>query len=274
VSTALQFSSRKAREKAFIAVWPGDDVVTLEFGGETICAPPIDVVAEAGQGRWRFGSARDERGRAIPGTVLIADRYRDSAEGPQKSFDAEKFLFGNGDPGRGLIGVNELLVARGLMIVDDVSQVAEAQRVGREMWEEIQAKADDDLILRELAFRRDYEAKNPGAPVPPSTNDGAVREAVERRKKRTLLKRPSVSTDDLLAAIGGTAAVASGSTTPAPVAVSEPTLSLGDIASQLWKAAKTNSVILTKPQQQALLDQDAAGMEDVRAALQAKGVSL
>jgi hypothetical protein len=272
VSSALQFSSRSAREKAFIVVWPGDDIVYLEFHGETVCAPPTDVVAEAGKGRWRFGSARDQSGRPVPGTVLISDRYVDGPEGVRKSFDSEWFLFGDGKPGRGLIGVNEPLVARGLMVVDDVSMVEAAKKVGRAMWEERQAKADDELIYQELTKRKNHEAKYPGAPVPMSSDEQEVKAAVERQKQRAYRNRSSVSTNDLIQALGGVGAP-SVAVAPAP-SVAAPAPGIDAIADRLFEAAESNNITLTKPHLKALLGKDPAGMEEVRALLQEKGVSL
>jgi hypothetical protein len=273
VSSALQFSSRAAREKAFIVVWPGDDIVSLEFIGETVCAPPTDVVATAGQGRWRYSSAKDHQGRPIPGTVLIGDKYTDGPDGTRKSFDAEWFLFGDGTPGKGLIGVNEPLVARGLMIVDDPSQVAEAKRVGREMWEEKQAIADDLLIKGEWERRQRHQEKAPGTPVPVASDDLAVKAAVERQRLRTVKSRSTVSNDDLLAAMGATVAPVT-TTAPAPAPATEASLSLDTIADYLFDTAEQHSVTLTKPQLKGLLKRDVAVMEEVRQALEAKGLEL
>lgn len=273
MSSALPF--RRSREKAFIVTWPGDDIVELRFLGETICAPPIGAIAEAEKGRFRYGSARDAHGNYISGTVLIKDRFDQTPEGSKKVFDAEYFLFGDNTPGKGLTGTNEPLMARGLMVVDDISQVAEAHRVGREMWEEKQAIADDDLLRNELARRQRHAINAPGAPVPVALDDQAVKAASERQKMRTLRNRPSVSDDDLISALGGVSAVQLPVTTKAPLApVADDVLSPSDIASHLWKAAKSNSVTLSKPQQQALLDQDPAGMEEIRAVLEGKGIAF
>lgn len=277
MSSALPF--RRNREKSFIITWPGDDIVELRFLGETICAPPIGAIAEAKKGRFRFGSAQDERGNYISGTVVIKDRFETTPEGAKKVFDAEYFLFGENIEGQGLTGTNEALMARGLMVVDDVSQVAEAHRIGREMWEEKQAIADDELLRNELARRQRHAINAPGAPVPVALDDQAVKAAAERQKQRTTRNRPSVSDDDLVSALGGVSALGAAArppvTTKAPVApVADEALSPADIASHLWKAAKSHSVTLSKPQQQALLDQDPAGMEEVRAVLEGKGIAF
>lgn len=271
--------NRFLREKKYIGVWPGDDNPVLKYASDELVVPATNEVAEAGKGRFRFGSARDRAGRPIPGTLVIADRYTSDGGTAQKVFDAEDFL-------NGLHSVNEALMARGFRVVNEPEEVESARREGRAAWEDAQQIADEETLRLELARQARWSAKNPDLPVPRGSDDTSVRAAIDRLKNRQVNRPTAVKRDEVVAALGGamtatpsiTAADFEAIETATPTAPPEPVKdegpSIEQIAKHLYEMSEEHSVTLSKGELKGLLSHDATTLESVRAKLEEAGVAL
>lgn len=252
------------KPQEYIAVWPGDDHVMLKtFGDEFLC-PNRHTVAVAGQGRYKFGSAKDRNGNPIPGTLLLRSRRErdDVTGGYENRFDARaacEHLY-----------TNRPLLERGFSVVMDVDDVEAARTAGRVKWEEAQIKAWEETLRLDLEEKAYYEKK--GQPQPTTSNSKAVREAMEGLARVNRTRGGNVSREDVMAVLGGgTGQAPKPEATPAlPPSAFRPEPSEADIAlaaSDLFSQLSEAGINLTKAQMAGLLAKDPEVMSELQSRL-------
>lgn len=263
------------RTRTFILVWPGDEEVAPQYGGEKILIPAREDVAIAYDekdpstkgSRYRYGCAF-LNGKPLAGTVIIHDvNVRNpTTGGTVKAFDAEEWC-------KGLEQNNKSLFARGFNVVLDPADVAEAMEVGRPKWERAQEIAWEQEVRDELARQKNFKEKN-GQPAPQSSSHESVKRAIAGLEKIRRTRRDAISEDELVSALGGPSVAAK----PAQKLVGperhDDEVDLAQAARSLKKAAADAGINLLKTELEGLLDQDPGIMEQVSQKLEKAGVAV
>ncbi len=247
------------RPSEFIAVWPGDDNPSPCYGGEVVVLPATDEVAVAGQGRFRFGSAKDRNGNLIPGTVQLRDITRVNDKGAvEKVFDAAVWC-------EGIYDLNKKLLERGFSVVTSVDEIDAAKAAGRPKWIKARVQEMDALVRKEQERRATYKAKGQEPPMLSiEDNERIMRAAAELRAIRAEEASKQASDSDLADAIG----VSVAPSRPVAVPVVAPKAADGDFEMEafrdlLWTEAKEHGVKLNAGDKEGLLDLDPSVIQAV-----------
>jgi hypothetical protein len=272
----------------YIVCWPGDEREQLKYDGHVIVVPAKDEVAdESPSSPFRFKAARDARGNLIPGTILLHSQSGTTPDGGLKvTFHPEEFL-------KGLYSVNQSLFGRGLQVVTEPSEVADAMQKGRPMWEDRQVSAWEEEVSLERDRRKRYE--DSGQPPPPPTSAASLRRAVEGLERyHRARQEETIPTERLFSALAvSRGALPEAPPPPKPVAplpipdVPQPVLAEEDSgevqdaqddlsadAKHLWALCKQHNVELTLNQKEGLLDGNPKTMERVLEKLTKAGVQF
>lgn len=217
-----------------ILVWCGDEPLTLSYDSTPFLVPPINVIAQPGIGSpYRLPSATTKAGIPLAGTVVIQDG--EDVEGTNR-FRVRDFIdFLERDHATDF--------RRGLAIVTDPDDVKPVQEEGRPLYEESLDALASEILDSELLRQKKLE--DAGRPVTQPVNEKQVIWAFKHKQKRGAAK-PSVSKDDIMAAISGTY------TAPATVTQDAKMLS----ASALIGQCEDLGITLNKGELMALLKND------------------
>ncbi len=235
----------------FILVWPGDEQCVFESDGIRIVLPAYNEVSEPGIGKpFTHQPARNARGFAIPGTVVIENRYRDlPGGGKEQVWDAYACC-------QWIPAQRDDLVNQGLGIVQNASDVEEVMKAGREVWEEAQYEKAGSIIQLEQARRQEYKQKGQEAPPLAGNFQRRLEWALEVRKKAAP-SRPQIPDDVLSAAVRGAPIPATAETVES--------LPAGALTGQqVYEAAKEVGLRLTKDELSGLLADDEVVKHDVQ----------
>ncbi len=260
----------QGRQKLYIAVWSGDEPLTVSAQGQPICIPPIHEVAVAGVkgSRYRFPAAVGKDGRPLPGTVAIHDVYIVKDEATVKQFDAEEWC-------RTVEENQNDLFKTGFDTTTDPDSVAVIQEQGRIQFEDMQFRRDE-LIVEHARQQAEHWRKQ-GKQRPQSTADDAVRAAMgrlnERRKAGKLGSSINpISMDEMDQALGlapGTTGAATGAVATSAPAPARAVTDLDAAASALMRAVREGNIRLKNEEIQGLIDRDPALMEQVQKKVEA-----
>lgn len=265
----------RRRVSRYIAVWPGDDYVTLCYDGQPITLPPRNVVADATTkgSKFRFGPAKTAEGKPIPGTVLLeTDINPDpTTRGLRTEFDATAWVDGLMGV-NGMSGVGGAFEKRGFTVVDDAEDVPAAHRDGRVKWEAVERERCLAVLDQETVRRKAMSDR--GQRYIAGPNDAKVRAAHAALMAMSVkAEEVSLSDDELMSAQGILARPAARFEAPIfpPAASVLPVESPLQIqADKLFDECERKGVYLTRPDLAGLVKLDPAVIKSIEAKLAAK----
>lgn len=256
----MPLTSGKPQE--YILVWSGDEPLPLVCLGESITLPPVNVVAVAGQGLYRYSSAVDRSGRPLPGTVAISDRFVQKDGTATRTFNAFEWC-------QMLEQNQKALFQNGFDITVNPDEVAAIQEKGVKLYDQAMLKRDESIVQHALGQASYWKDK--GKPQPPSTQDDAVKAAIARLNKRRAEGRYGdtnpIAIEDMQAALG----LAPKTAAPAPAAPQAPAGSSDlDLAAEaLFTGAREAKLRLKDAEIEGLIKRDPKIMEQVQQRVEA-----
>jgi hypothetical protein len=262
------------RPQSFIAVWPGDDFIQPQYGGQIIVVPPRKTVAKQGPGSpYRFGAVKDpETGKPIPGTVLIESAAKHNPEtlGYDVEFDAADWV-------RGVYQNNRPLLERGFTVVMSVGEIAPAIEAGRPKWEAAKKREWMSTLAEER--RRQKRLEDKGEPYTESSNHQAVIDAIEGMRRLSeveVQRRVGIEEIDAVLHVKSRPALVEqrAAAPEAAEAADDGEIDLQKVAHYLYQKAKAGNVALLKDECIGLLDVNEEVMRAVEAKLEAAGVAV
>jgi hypothetical protein len=246
------------REQNQIFVWAGERPLQLKYSGFIFYVPPRHEVAKVGPGSmYRFESAKDGNGRAVPGTIVVKDILSRTPDGGySKTFDVDACC-------RFLDRDRQRLFERGFQIVSEPGEIGVAMDDALPRYEAAEDARAHQILATEMERQKGFRDK--GQDPPESSSAEQVAWAMKHLSRPgRKADRPEYGADQIKAVLSGTAPPSPEATAAPPVVETVPVDIPDDEVEKnirLYHEAKEAGVKLTRTELAGLLENDTEMVE-------------